>query len=99
MRAGDSIYSIARKHGIRPEDIAAVNGIGDVTKVKFGQVLKMPGSHATARPLAGLQPTLKPRADGEILHLVFLHENHLHPQRLKDLLAEHLRGFRETFGK
>jgi excinuclease ABC subunit A len=46
----------------------------------------------------GVEPTLKPREDGEILHLVFLHENHLQPQRLKEVLAEHLRGFREEFG-
>jgi excinuclease ABC subunit A len=47
----------------------------------------------------GVVPGLKPREEGEILHLAFLHENHLHPQRLKEVLAEHLRGFRESFGK
>jgi excinuclease ABC subunit A len=47
----------------------------------------------------GVQPTLKPRDNGDVLHLVFLHENHLHPQRLKEVLAEHLKGFREVFGK
>jgi excinuclease ABC subunit A len=46
----------------------------------------------------GVEPSLKPREEGEILHLVFLHENHLHPQRLKEILTEHLRGFRESFG-
>ncbi len=47
----------------------------------------------------GMQPTIKPRDNGEVLHLVFLHENHLQPQTLKEVLAEHLKGFRETFGK
>ena len=45
VRAGDSIYSIARKHGVHPEDIAAANGMKDVAKVNFGQTLRMPGSH------------------------------------------------------
>ena len=62
VRAGDSIYSIARKHGVRPEDIAAVNGITDVTKVKFGQALKMPGNRSAVRPLASASPGLKPLA-------------------------------------
>ncbi len=47
----------------------------------------------------GVQPTLKARDEGEILRLVFLHENHLHPQRLKVILADHMRGFREAFAK
>ncbi len=47
----------------------------------------------------GMQPKLAARSDGELMRLVFLHENHLQPQRLKEVLAEHLRGFRETFGK
>ena len=54
VRAGDSIYSIARKHGVRPEDIAAANGLKDVTKVNFGQTLRMPGGHAVnAAPALG----------------------------------------------
>jgi excinuclease ABC subunit A len=39
------------------------------------------------------------RADGDVLRLVFQHAEHLHPAQLKELLAEHLRGFREIFGK
>ena len=52
VRAGDSVYGIARKHNVRPEDIMAANGITDVTKVKFGQVLKMPASPGVLKPLA-----------------------------------------------
>jgi excinuclease ABC subunit A len=47
----------------------------------------------------GVEPALAAREEGEVLRLVFLHENHLQPQRLKELLAEHLRGFRESFSK
>jgi excinuclease ABC subunit A len=37
--------------------------------------------------------------DADVLRLVFQHPEHLHADRLKRLLAEHLRGFRETFAK
>jgi murein DD-endopeptidase MepM/ murein hydrolase activator NlpD len=55
VRAGDSIYSIARKHGVRPEAIASANGLNDVTKINFGQTLRMPGAHAgqAAKPASG----------------------------------------------
>jgi len=47
----------------------------------------------------GVEPSLKARDNGDVLHLVFLDENHLHPQRLKEVLTEHLKGFREIFSK
>jgi excinuclease ABC subunit A len=48
----------------------------------------------------GTSPTLNgDREDGEVLRLVFTHHEHLHAPKLKELLAEHLRGFREVFGK
>jgi excinuclease ABC subunit A len=48
----------------------------------------------------GLSPSIHgSRADGDVLRLVFQHAEHLHPAELKELLAEHLRGFREIFGK
>jgi hypothetical protein len=40
-----------------------------------------------------------PRGDGDVVRLVFQHADHVQPARLKELLREHLRGFRETFGK
>jgi excinuclease ABC subunit A len=39
------------------------------------------------------------RTDGDVLRLVFRHEEHVQPARLKEVLAELLRGFREAFGK
>jgi excinuclease ABC subunit A len=38
------------------------------------------------------------RADADILRLIFQNNEHVHAARLKDLLAEHLRGFREMHG-
>jgi hypothetical protein len=34
-----------------------------------------------------------------VLRLVFRHGEHVHAAKLKELLAEHLRGFREVFGQ
>ena len=59
VRAGDSIYSIARKHGVHPEDIAAANGMKDVTKVNFGQTLRMPGGRS-----AQAKPAFNPKIAG-----------------------------------
>jgi excinuclease ABC subunit A len=39
------------------------------------------------------------RKDADVLRLVFQQADHLHAAKLKDLLAEHLRGFREVYGK
>jgi excinuclease ABC subunit A len=39
------------------------------------------------------------REDGDVLRLIFQREEHVHAARLKEVLAEHLRGFREAFGK
>src|SRR5262249_21844920 len=48
----------------------------------------------------GTSPTLNgDREDGEMLRLVFVHHEHVHAPKLKELLVEHLRGFRQAFGK
>ncbi len=43
----------------------------------------------------GVEPTLQSTRDGEAMVLSFLHENHLHAAALKDLLTQHLQGFRD----
>jgi excinuclease ABC subunit A len=48
----------------------------------------------------GVQPAVGAhRGDGDVLRLVFQHADHAQPARLRELLREHLRGFREAFGK
>src|SRR5207253_5459325 len=48
----------------------------------------------------GATPTIAGnRADGDMLRLVFQQAERVHAAKLKELLAEHLRGFREAFGK
>jgi excinuclease ABC subunit A len=46
----------------------------------------------------GINPEIRDNRDnGDVLRLVFRREEHVHAAKLKELLAEHLRGFRETF--
>jgi excinuclease ABC subunit A len=46
----------------------------------------------------GVSPSIKDEREGaDVLRLVFQHADHLHAAKLKELLAEHLKGFRETF--
>jgi excinuclease ABC subunit A len=48
----------------------------------------------------GVSPHIEvDRNDGDLLRLVFRHADHLHAEKLKKLLAEHLRGFRDAFGE
>lgn len=47
----------------------------------------------------GVTPELKPHKDGEILHLTFQNDNHLHVASLREILKQHAAGFREAFGK
>ena len=39
---GDTVYSIAKKAGVSPEDLMKANKIEDSKKLQIGQTLKMP---------------------------------------------------------
>ncbi len=45
----------------------------------------------------GIDSTLQPAAEGEALVLHLLHDNHLHSPSLREILQQHLQGFREVF--
>jgi excinuclease ABC subunit A len=48
----------------------------------------------------GVSPEINgSRSDSDVLRLVFRQQEHVHRAKLKELLAEHLRGFREAFAK
>jgi len=47
----------------------------------------------------GVSPSIhRHRADVDLVRLVFQQADHLHVAKLKEVLGEHLRGFREQFG-
>jgi excinuclease ABC subunit A len=43
----------------------------------------------------GVNPELQDSREGSALVLQFLHDNHLHPQALREILQQQLAGFRE----
>ena len=62
VQAGESFFAIARRMGVRSDDLAKYNGITDVSKLRQGQVLKIPPAEArTNAPqrLAVQQPPQK----------------------------------------
>ena len=56
IQPGESFYGIARKHKVKSDDLAAVNGITDVTKIRQGQALKIPGPGVTVPAAASAAP-------------------------------------------
>lgn len=44
VASGDSLYSIARRHGVTSDELQRYNGISDPRRVMPGTVLKVPGS-------------------------------------------------------
>jgi LysM repeat protein len=42
VKAGDTLIGIAAKFGTTPKAIATLNGLGDLSSLKIGQVLKIP---------------------------------------------------------
>jgi murein DD-endopeptidase MepM/ murein hydrolase activator NlpD len=52
LRPGESLYGIARQHGVTLAELQRVNGISEPTRVRAGIVLSVPGS----APAADLAP-------------------------------------------
>jgi murein DD-endopeptidase MepM/ murein hydrolase activator NlpD len=51
LKAGESLYSIARQHGVALAELQRVNGITEPTRVRAGTVLSVPGTgSASAEP-------------------------------------------------
>ena len=49
MRSGESLYGIARQHGVTLAELQRVNGISEPTRVRIGMVLSVPGRAAPER--------------------------------------------------
>ena len=62
LQPGDSLYNIARQHRTTLADLQRVNGITDVTKVRAGTVLQVPGNGTPggSGPLAERTPEPAP---------------------------------------
>jgi murein DD-endopeptidase MepM/ murein hydrolase activator NlpD len=67
VKAGDSLYAIARRHGVGHRDLQAANGITDPTKVRPGTILTIPpkGTRVSLRAESGgRKARLEPTATG-----------------------------------
>jgi murein DD-endopeptidase MepM/ murein hydrolase activator NlpD len=56
LRSGESLYAIARQHGVSLAELQQANGIADARKVRAGTVLKVPGAVADARGARQVEP-------------------------------------------
>jgi murein DD-endopeptidase MepM/ murein hydrolase activator NlpD len=60
MKAGESLYGIARRYGITLAELKRVNGITEPTRVRIGAVLSVPGRGGPERaPTAAAPPVNK----------------------------------------
>ena len=50
MKAGESLYGIARQHGVTLAELQRVNGITEPTRVRMGTVLSVPARAEPERP-------------------------------------------------
>jgi murein DD-endopeptidase MepM/ murein hydrolase activator NlpD len=53
VQNGDTVYSLARRYGVKAEEILFLNGIEDARKIKVGQKLRVPDASIMAAPIAG----------------------------------------------
>lgn len=61
MRAGDTLYSVARKHGITPMDLLAVNPDVSAHNARVGTVVRIPYVGMSAKAVsAAMSPAGKP---------------------------------------
>lgn len=58
VKAGDSMYSIAKKFNVTVAQLAAANGITNVNLIRVGQVLTIPGK-VTTPPVTSVKYTVK----------------------------------------
>ena len=65
VEAGENLYRISRRYGVDPKKLARVNGIRDVTKLRVGQRLFIPGARhrMTASQRALAEKSLRPAND------------------------------------
>jgi LysM repeat protein len=50
VRSGDTLFSIAQRHGVTPAAIADLNGLRDRHKLSIGQRLRLPATEQPGEP-------------------------------------------------
>ncbi len=70
VREGQTLWEIARAHGVAVEALAAANGIGDEDVIYVGQRLVVPGVSAAPAPRPAPRPASRPRAGRSVTVVV-----------------------------
>jgi len=69
MRPGDSLYGVARRHGVKLAELERVNGIADARRVRPGKTLRVParaaGDETASAAPAAPRPSTPSRASAE----------------------------------
>ena len=65
LKAGESLYGIARQHGVALAELQRVNGITEPTRVRAGTVLSVPGSAPAADPAPARAQSGAPGSAGQ----------------------------------
>ncbi len=62
VAAGDTLYGIARRHGVSVRSLVLANGLKNKRLISIGQVLRVPGSQPSTPPPATTPPATTPPA-------------------------------------
>jgi murein DD-endopeptidase MepM/ murein hydrolase activator NlpD len=62
--SGESLYGIARKHNVKVAELQEVNGIANVTRIRPGTVIKVPGNGAAPSRMTAAVPSRAETASG-----------------------------------
>ncbi len=62
MKAGDSLYGVARQHNVKVAELQRMNGITDPTKLRPGVALKVPGAGGVTAAAPAVAPAATPAA-------------------------------------
>ncbi len=54
IRRGDTLYSIARKHGVSVKELRRINGLSSGSRIKSGQTLKITSGNDKKSPVRGV---------------------------------------------
>jgi murein DD-endopeptidase MepM/ murein hydrolase activator NlpD len=65
LKAGESLYGIARQHGVTLAELQRVNGITEPTRVRAGTVLSVPGSAPAPDPAPARAQSGAPGSAGQ----------------------------------
>jgi murein DD-endopeptidase MepM/ murein hydrolase activator NlpD len=65
LKAGESLYAIARQHGVALAELQRVNGITEPTRVRAGTVLSVPGGAPAADPAPARAQSGAPGSPGQ----------------------------------